>query len=282
MNAPAQFDVDVAHIRKHYDRLSLLYRLLWGEHIHHGYWEDNESVGQAQIQLMERLAERAVIPRGASVLDIGCGLGGSAFWLAEHYDCRVTGLTISPVQVRIATKKAKAAGFSDQVQFQVADANLWEPEPESIDVIWIMESSEHFRDKKRFFERCASALKPGGVLAVCAWLRGDGPMRTEQQQLVAKIAEAMFSASLDTLNDYTTWIREAGLQVETAEDITKKIAPTWDYCSRMADRLPMRFLLPFADASTRRFVRSFPLMKQAYAEGTMAFGLLVAKKGEAN
>ena len=52
MNAPAEFDVDVAHIRNHYDRLSFWYRTLWGEHIHHGYWEDNESVARAQIQLM--------------------------------------------------------------------------------------------------------------------------------------------------------------------------------------------------------------------------------------
>ncbi len=139
MNPPAEFDVDITHIRKHYDRLSFLYQLLWGEHIHHGYWEDNESVGRAQIQLMERLAEKAAIPVGASVLDIGCGLGGSAFWLAEQYNCRVTGLTISPVQARIATRKAKALGGGNQVQFQVADVNLWRPQPESIDVIWIME-----------------------------------------------------------------------------------------------------------------------------------------------
>jgi tocopherol O-methyltransferase len=278
MNAPAEFDVDITHIRKHYDRLSFLYRLLWGEHIHHGYWEDNESVGRAQIQLMERLAEKAAIPAGASVLDIGCGLGGSAFWLAEQYNCRVTGLTISPVQARIATRKAKAVGLANQVQFQVADVNLWRPQPESIDVIWIMEGSEHFRDQKGFFERCAFALNPSGILAICAWLRGDRPFRREDEELITTIGRAMLSSSLNTLSEYTAWMRDAGLNVETAQDITQKIAPTWDYCSRLAERLPLRCLLPFADASTRRFVRSFPLMKRAYAEGVMAFGLFVAKK----
>jgi tocopherol O-methyltransferase len=278
MNPPAEFDVDITHIRKHYDRLSFLYRVLWGEHIHHGYWEDNESVGRAQIQLIERLAEKAAIPVGASVLDIGCGLGGSAFWLAEQYNCRVTGLTISPVQARIATKKAKAVGLGNQVQFQVADINLWRPQPESIDVIWIMESSEHFRDKKGFFKRCAFALNSGGILAICAWLRGDRPLRGQEEGLVTTIGDAMLSAGLNTLSEYKAWMRDAGLNVETAQDITQKIAPTWDYCSRLAERLPLRCLLRFADASTRRFVRSFPLMKRAYAEGVMAFGLFVAKK----
>jgi tocopherol O-methyltransferase len=278
MDAPAQFNVEIDHIRKHYDRLSILYRMFWGEHIHHGYWEDGESIVRAQTQLMERLAERAAIPRGAAVLDIGCGLGGSAFWLAEQYDCDVTGLTISPVQARMATKRAKAKGLSDKVQFNVVDANLWQPQLESFDVIWIMESSEHFRDKQGFFVRCASALKPGGTLAVCAWLRGDRSMQDKERELVATIGEAMLSASLNTLNEYKTWMRDAGLDVETAQDITQNIAPTWDHCSRLAARLPLRFLLRFADASTRRFVRSFPLMKRAYAEKVMAFGLFVAKK----
>jgi tocopherol O-methyltransferase len=224
------------------------------------------------------LAEKAGIPRGAQVLDIGCGLGGSALWLANQYDCRVTGLTISPVQARMAGRKAKSKGLAHQLQFLVVDANVWQPQPESTDVIWIMESSEHFRDKKRFFERCATALKPGGVLAVCAWLRGERPMRDDDQELVATIGKAMLSASLDTLSQYATWMREANLEVERAKDITSNVVPTWEYCSRIGGRLPLRWLTRFADAPTRRFVKSFPLMTQAYVTGAMAFGLFVARK----
>lgn len=278
MSTSTQFKVDINHIREHYDRLSFLYRLFWGEHLHHGYWNGDETVPRAQIQLMERLAERAGISRGATVLDIGCGLGGSAFWLARNFDCQVTGITISPVQATMASKKAKARGLSDRVRFQLSDANQWEPQPETFDMVWIMESSEHFPDKKRFFERCASALKPGGVLAVCAWLRRDGPMPENEQKLVATIAEAMLSASLDSLSDYQKWMRDSGLTVTAAEDITSHVKRTWEFCSSLADRHAMKFLVRFTGAPTRRFVASFPLMKQAYACGAMAFGLFVAKK----
>jgi tocopherol O-methyltransferase len=278
MTSATQFPVEIEHIRKHYDRLSFLYRLLWGEHLHHGYWDGDESVPRAQIQLMERLAERAGVPKGARALDIGCGLGGSAMWLAEQFECDVTGITISPVQARMATAKAKARGLSARAHFEVHDANLWRPEPASVDLIWIMESSEHFRDKAGFFEHCARALKPGGVLAVCAWLRRDGPQREEEQPLVNAIAEAMLSASLGSLSDYQRWMREAGLTVTTAEDITRHVERTWSHCSRIGDNPAVRLFLPFTGGPTRRFVRSFPLMKQAYAQGAMAFGLLVAKK----
>ena len=227
---------------------------------------------------MEQLAEKAGIPRGAQVLDIGCGLGGSAFWLANQYDCRVTGLTISPVQARMANKTAKVKGLADQLRFLVVDANAWQPESESVDVVWIMESSEHFRDKKNFFDRCARALRPGGVLAVCAWLRGEQSTPAHHQELVATIGRAMLSASLDTLSQYAKWMRQANLEVQIAKDITRNIAPTWEYCSRMTQRLPVRWLVHLADAPTRRFVKSFPLMTEAYDSGAMAFGLFVARK----
>lgn len=273
-----QFPVEIDQIRKHYDRLSYLYRLFWGEHLHHGYWENNESVARAQIQLMERLAARAGIPQGARVLDIGCGLGGSVLWLADQFHCEVTGITISPVQARMAAVKARARGLTDRVQFQVHDANQWQPEQASEDVIWIMESSEHFRDKPGFFERCARALKPGGILAVCAWLRRDGPLRENEQSLVNAIAEAMLSASLGSLSDYRRWMCDAGLTVTAADDITRNVEPTWSRCSRIGDNLAIRFFLHFTGQPTQRFVRSFPLMKQAYAQGAMAFGLFVARK----
>ncbi len=270
--------VEVDHIRRHYDRLSYLYRLFWGEHLHHGYWENDESVPRAQIQLMERLAERAGVPRGAHVLDIGCGLGGSAMWLAEQFDCDVTGITISPVQARMAAAQAKTRGLTDRVHFRVDDANQWQPDPASVDLIWIMESSEHFQDKARFFESCARALKPGGTLAVCAWLRRDGPLQEDEQELVNTIAEAMLSASLGSLSDYHHWMCDAGLVVTAAEDITRNVAPTWSHCSRIGERPAVRFFLRFTGAPTRRFVKSFPLMKRAYDQGAMAFGLFVAHK----
>ena len=97
------------------------------------------------------------------MLDIGCGLGGSALWLADQFDCEVTGITISPVQARMAAAKAKARGLAQLVQFQVQDANEWQPEPARVDMIRVMESGEHFHDKPLFFDRCALALKPGGV-----------------------------------------------------------------------------------------------------------------------
>src|SRR3954468_14084158 len=98
---------DLVAIRDHYDRLSPFYARFWGEHIHHGLWQDGESPAEAQQKLVEELAQRAGIPHATRVLDVGCGMGGSAFWLARELGCSVFGITLSPVQVAIATKRAR-------------------------------------------------------------------------------------------------------------------------------------------------------------------------------
>ena len=49
MSASVQYPVDVSRVREHYDRLSLLYRLFWGEHLHHGFFENGESPKRARF-----------------------------------------------------------------------------------------------------------------------------------------------------------------------------------------------------------------------------------------
>src|SRR5258708_6964258 len=94
-------------IVEHYDVVSPLYRSLWGEHLHHGYWiRGDESKEQAQLQLIEHLAQLANIKPGSRILDIGCGYGGSSLYLAKKYGASATGITISPVQVPMAREAA--------------------------------------------------------------------------------------------------------------------------------------------------------------------------------
>src|SRR5262250_2986254 len=119
---PAAASNDKHKIVEHYDLLSPYYRSLWGEHIHHGYWiRGDESKEQAQIQLIEHLARLAGLKPRSEVLDIGCGFGGTSLYWARNFDARVTGITISPVQVQMASEAAAKENLG--VNFLLMDAD---------------------------------------------------------------------------------------------------------------------------------------------------------------
>src|SRR6185503_342616 len=102
---------DKQKIIEHYELVSPYYRELWGEHLHHGYWvTGSESKEEAQLALTAHLAQVAQIPKGADILDVGCGFGGSSLYLAREYRAAVTGITISETQAAIAGQNAHDAG----------------------------------------------------------------------------------------------------------------------------------------------------------------------------
>jgi tocopherol O-methyltransferase len=264
-------------IRKHYDVLSGFYQLLWGAHIHHGYWEDGESPAEAQMKLVECLAARLEVARDHRVLDIGSGLGGSACWLAKTFGCSVLGLTLSPVQVQAAEKRASDEGVSHLVSFREHDANQLDLSPETFDRIWIIECSEHIHDKQAFFRDCAGLLSPGGRLGLCVWLKGDasGP---EADQLVGEIREAMLCPSLLTMEEQTSMLKQAGFGSVVADNITTNVQPTWEHCNKLVSNPLAQMFLFTKGSKLRRFVDSFKLMEKGYREGAMAYGMITAVK----
>jgi len=265
-------------IRKHYDVLSGFYQLLWGPHIHHGYWEDGETPAEAQIKLVERLAARLQMGRGQRVLDIGSGLGGSACWLAKTFGCSVLGLTLSPVQVQAAQKRAMDEGVSDLVSFEERDASHLDLPSASFDRLWIIECSEHIHDKQAFFDHCARVLRPGGRLGLCVWLKGDA-RSPQHDALVREICEAMLCPSLLTMDEQTSMLRRSGFSAITADNIASSVLPTWEHCNKLVSNPLAQMFLITKGSKLRRFVDSFKLMEKSYREGAMAYGMITATKG---
>lgn len=267
--------VSINSIREHYDTLSPYYNALWGQHIHHGYFDGCETQSQAQIRLIEELARQAGIQHSSKVLDIGCGLGGSSLWLAKNLDCSVTGITISPVQAKMAAKRADADRLSDRVSFTVMDANSLQFDPELFDVVWIIECSEHLTDKQKFFRECASVLKPGGKLALCSWLQGEN-LTENKQALVEAVCHGMLLPGMATMSETVQWIAAAGLGSINARDITMNVQQTWVRCIEIASRPEIQAALAFTNDSTKDFVRSFTAMHQAYKGGAMSYTMVSA------
>lgn len=272
-------------IRSHYQLSTLFYRLLWGRHIHHGLWDADAtdeltglSPAEAQLRLTETLASAAQIPEGARVLDVGCGMGGSSIHLARRHACQVTGVTLSPLQRWWAACSSRWHGAAARTEFRCADAEKVEFEPATFDVVWSVECTEHLFDKPRFFQRAAEWVRPGGRVAICAWLAGENLETDRQRQLVWDVCEGFFCPSLGTQRNYEQWLTDAGLVVERSDLWTRRVMRTWEICMRRVRRTGVGVLGRIIDRDTDMFLRRFQTIWDAYDTGAMEYGCFVARK----
>jgi cyclopropane-fatty-acyl-phospholipid synthase len=154
---------NVAH---HYDLDERLYRLFLDRDMQYScaYFEEPDfSLEQAQLAKKRLIAAKALIRPGARVLDIGCGWGGMALYLARVCGAEVVGITLSQEQHRVATDRAAAAGLSDRVTFRLQD---YREVTETFDNIVSVGMFEHvgLRRFPTFFRTVRRLLKPDGVM----------------------------------------------------------------------------------------------------------------------
>ena len=104
--------------------------------------------------------------------------------------------------------------------------------PDSYDVVWSVECTEHLFDKPAFFRRAADWIRPGGRMAIFAWLAGEPPHSPDARQQIYDVCEGFLCPSLATMNEYCEWMRAAGLTVTHACDWTDRVLQTWEICLR--------------------------------------------------
>ena len=266
---------DKERIRDFYDRVSPYYHSLWGEHIHHGYWiRGDETKEQAQIQLIEHLAQVAEITFGCRILDAGCGFGGSSIYLAKNYNAEATGITISPVQLEMANRAA--SGQQVNAKFLLMDAQAMHFD-HAFDVVWSVESISHYQDRDKFFATAANLLKPGGTVAIIDWFKKADLKPAQYKEFIQPIEKGML-VELQTMEDYKATLESNQLHVVQTEILNKYCAKSW---ALSLDIISKRSFWALAVKMGPGFVdhlKSFQAMKAGFASGTFVLGLLVAKK----
>lgn len=269
--ATAQRSLTSTDIRNHYDQFAWAYRRYWGDHIHHGlFLRGDEDSEHAQEMMLRECARRAGVARGMNVADVGCGHGGTARFLATEYGCHVLGITISEAQVKHCRELSQSLPGSGSVRFELANAEDYPFPRSAFDLIWNMESSEHFFDKPAYFRKVAEALKPGGRLVVAAW---TGSM---EQHLIREIAKAFLCPGLLTADQYAEAIEGAGLKMVSCTQLAAEVAPTWEISSKRVRNAS--WMLAFLPASFREFTQGVELMRQGYRCGWLTYSIQVAEK----
>ena len=153
--------------------------------------------------MIDLLLELSNLPKGGTVLDVGCGIGGTSRRLAKYHGCSVIGITISGRQVEIARKltldEAEGAGpdaegfvklgegklkFLELDAEKMGDFFTTDPNKANFDCVWISEAMSHLPNKELFFRNTELLLKPGGKLVIADWFKAED---LNEQQMEADI-----------------------------------------------------------------------------------------------
>ena len=163
----------------------------------------------------DRLLDVAELPPNPRVLDAGSGFGGTVFAWHARAGGTYDGLTLSPVQARVARREAKKRGIDTRFHLRSFD----HPIDRQYDAIVAVETLIHAPDLPRTIRNLASALAPGGKLLVLDdVVAGDVPRHD-----AASLARYWSCEPVPNLDDYRGAFRDAGLRITTEEDLTQGV-----------------------------------------------------------
>eukprot|EP00913_Durusdinium_trenchii_P000888 g826.t1 len=280
-----------------YDASTGVWVEIWGDHLHHGYYEDNSwrpgtiGTGEARRSSAKpKLAPKSVksleeavtilqeqyehieevkvdgLSSVSTVLDVGCGVGGSSRYLQKKYGAKVTGITLSPKQCAQAQELSRKTGQEERCDFQVADALKMPFADDSFDLIWSLESGEHMPRKAEFMAEMHRVCKPGGRIIL-------------EQRLLDSISKAYHLPDWCSIADYRQIAQEQlGMTGLRTDDWSQYIAPFWSAVIRSALQPRGWWALLRGGLETFRGALVMPLMNRGYRTGTIRFALLTGLK----
>uniref|UniRef100_A0A5B7B5L8 Methyltransferase type 11 domain-containing protein n=1 Tax=Davidia involucrata TaxID=16924 RepID=A0A5B7B5L8_DAVIN len=282
-------------IAEFYDASSGLWEDIWGDHMHHGFYDPNATVSvsdhrSAQIRMIEEALQFAAVPedqmkRPKSVVDVGCGIGGSSRYLARKYGAQCQGITLSPVQAQRAQALAAAQGLADKVSFQVADALNQPFSDAQFDLVWSMESGEHMPDKAMFVGELARVAAPGATIIIVTWCHRDlspseESLRPEEIVLLNKICGAFYLPAWCSTADYVNLLQSLSLQDIKAADWSEYVAPFWPAVISSALTWKGFISLMGSGWKTIKGALAMPLMIEGYKKDLIKFAIITCRKPE--
>ena len=216
------------NVEHHYNLSRQFYELFLDRDMQYScayFPEPGMSLDDAQEAKKRHIAAKLLLAPGMRVLDIGCGWGGMALYLARHSGARVTGITLSSEQFEVAKRRAEEAGLADRVSFELRDYREFATaHPAAFDRIVSVGMFEHvgLHNQRTFFDKCKSLLTEDGVMLLHTIGLSDGPWFTNPW-----IDKYIFPGGhLPALSELLPWIEKSGLVLTDVEILRLHYAST--------------------------------------------------------
>jgi MPBQ/MSBQ methyltransferase len=263
-----------------------LLEFYWGDHIHLGHYgspAQSKDFREAKVDFVREMVKWGgldQVAQGSTLLDVGCGIGGSSRILARDYGFDVTAVTISPQQVKRATELTPP---EMKAKFQVDDAMALSFPDASFDVVWCIEAGPHMPDKAVFAKELLRVLKPDGILVVADWNQRDdrnNPLNFVEKLIMKQLLDQWSHPAFASIEGFAEILTKTSLakgEVTTA-DWTAETLPSW-IDSIWQGIIRPSGLVKFGITGFIKSLREVPtllLMRLAFGTGLCRFGMFRA------
>ena len=218
----------IADVRAYYERHTRAFVTFGqgGGAMHRAVRAPGATREQAFHYVEDRIAElaRSLSPAAGELhlLDLGCGVGASLCYLARKLPMRGTGVTLSPLQARMAAQRIRAEGLADRVRCVEADYTDLPPGIADMDLAYAIESFVHGPAPERFFAEAARVIRPGGLLVIC-----DDFKRVTSDPAASRVIDRFCRGwhvnTLLTRDEVQAMVRAAGFEHVSTDDLTPAV-----------------------------------------------------------
>lgn len=202
------------------------------EQLHFGGWK-------ATYDLVDRIG----LDKAERLLDICCGEGGTANWLSEKYQKKVSGVDILESAIEVANKRAKEKGVEDYVDFKVADIFNLPYSDSTFDIVYGQDADAlAHRERKLIFQEIARVLKPQGLVGFQLWI----PCPSMSEDKVKHFEQVTVKAGFPemtrlSVKDFIADLKAAGFTNIIIDDLSKIYH---DHMIKMAEEYHKKLKVP--------------------------------------
>lgn len=208
-------------VDSYYDLATEFYEWGWGTSFHFATRFSFENFRQSILRHEYYLAGKLQVPKGAKILDCGCGVGGPARNIARFTGCNVTAVTLNQYQVDRGNLLCRREGVDDLVTLVQADFMKLPFPDNSFDGVFAIESTCHAPDRIGVYKEIFRVLKPGAVFACYEWCLTDKYDGTNEVHKKCKKDIEVGDGLPDiwTTDRVTKKLEEAGFALLEARDV---------------------------------------------------------------
>jgi sarcosine/dimethylglycine N-methyltransferase len=235
------------------------------------YAHDQDHYGG--LAAVDALAERARLGPGVRLLDVCCGLGGPARYLARKYGVDVVGVDLNQGRAPAASRLTALVGLAQNVRFVRGDATRLPFADGSFDAAIAQEAFLHIADKDQLFAACRRVLQPGGRLAYTDWIAFAG-LRADDRR---RLAEGIMANDIQSFDGYRALLAEAGFREVEAEDLSAAWRDILKERLEMFRGMQADTVRLFGAERHARYIAAYEFFVERIAAGALGGGRFTAR-----